>query len=55
MVACGHFFEHRDLGIELATDGQVAAHVIRAVPGGPYVGKLHLHPANFKLVYVLKG
>ena len=49
------FFEYRDLGIEQATDGQVVAHVIRAVPGEPYVGKPHLHHANFQLVYVLKG
>lgn len=49
------FFEYRDLGIEQATAGQVVAHVIRAVPGEPTVGKPHLHHTNFQLVYVLKG
>lgn len=49
------FFEYRDLRIEQATNGQVVAHVIRAVPGEPCVGKPHLHRVNFQLVYVLKG
>ena len=49
------FFEYRDLGIEQATGGQVVAHVIRAVPGEPCVGKPHLHRTDFQLVYVLKG
>jgi mannose-6-phosphate isomerase-like protein (cupin superfamily) len=49
------FFEYRDLGIERATDGQVVAHVIRAIPGVAELGKPHLHHTTFQLVYVLKG
>ena len=49
------FFEYRDLGIKTATDGQVAAHVIRAVPGASVAGQTHFHSANFQLVYILKG
>jgi mannose-6-phosphate isomerase-like protein (cupin superfamily) len=49
------FFEYRDLGIRQATGGQVVAHVIRAVPGTPELGRPHLHRTQFQLVYVLKG
>lgn len=49
------FFAYRDLGIREATDGQVVAHVIRAVPGAPFEGRPHLHQTRFQFVYVLKG
>jgi quercetin dioxygenase-like cupin family protein len=49
------FFEYRDLGIKDATEGRVAAHVIRAVPGAPFNGAPHRHGVTFQLVYVLKG
>jgi mannose-6-phosphate isomerase-like protein (cupin superfamily) len=49
------FFEYRDLGIRQATDGRVEAHLIRAVPGSPFVGVPHLHRTTFQFVYVLKG
>jgi quercetin dioxygenase-like cupin family protein len=49
------FFEYRDLGIRDATEGRVAAHVIRAVPGAPFSGTPHRHGVTFQLVYVLKG
>jgi quercetin dioxygenase-like cupin family protein len=49
------FFAYRDLGIRDATDGQVVAHVIRAVPGAPFEGRPHLHQTSFQFVYVLKG
>jgi quercetin dioxygenase-like cupin family protein len=49
------FFEYRDLGIKEATEGRVAAHVIRAVPGAPFNGVPHRHGVTFQLVYVLRG
>jgi len=49
------FFEYRDLGIKEATEGRVAAHVIRARPGAPFNGVPHRHGVTFQLVYVLKG
>lgn len=49
------FFTYRDLGIRAATEDKVDAHVIRAVPGAPFVGKPHLHRTTFQFVYVLKG
>ena len=49
------FFEYRGLGIKEATAGRVEAHVIRAVPGAPFLGQPHLHHTTFQLVYVLKG
>jgi quercetin dioxygenase-like cupin family protein len=49
------FFEYRDLGVKEATEGRVAAHVIRALPGAPFNGVPHRHDVTFQLVYVLKG
>jgi quercetin dioxygenase-like cupin family protein len=49
------FFEYRDLGIKDTTEGRVAAHVIRALPGAPFKGAPHRHGVAFQLVYVLKG
>jgi quercetin dioxygenase-like cupin family protein len=49
------FFEYRDLGIKAATNGRVAAHVIRAVPGARFAGTPHRHGTTFQMVYVLKG
>jgi mannose-6-phosphate isomerase-like protein (cupin superfamily) len=49
------FFDYRDLSIKKATNGRVAAHVIRAVDGADFSGKPHLHETTFQMVYVLKG
>ena len=49
------FFEYRDLGIKLATQGRVAAHVIRAAAGKEFSSQPHLHRTEFQLVYILKG
>ena len=49
------FFEYRDLGIHEATQGRVAAHVIRAAAGSEFSSQPHLHHTEFQLVYVLKG
>ncbi len=49
------FFEYRHLGMEEATGGRVAAHVIRAAAGTAFSSQPHLHRTAFQLVYVLKG
>ena len=49
------FFEYRDLGVKHATGGKAVAQVIRARPGGEFVGKTHWHETDFQLVYILKG
>ncbi len=49
------FFEYRDLGIKAATEGRVAAHVIRAASGTAFSSQPHIHHTTFQLVYVLKG
>lgn len=49
------FFAYRDLGIAAATEGRVAAHVIRAAAGTDFSSQPHLHHTDFQLVYVLKG
>ena len=49
------FFEYRDLGIQDATQGRVAAHLIRAAAGAGFSSQPHLHRTEFQLVYVLKG
>jgi quercetin dioxygenase-like cupin family protein len=49
------FYEYRDLGIKAATDGRVAAHVIRATAGGEFSSQPHQHKTAFQLVYILKG
>jgi quercetin dioxygenase-like cupin family protein len=49
------FFEYRDLGIREATDGKVAAHVIRARPGEEVSGGRHHHELEFQMIYCLKG
>ena len=49
------FFEYRDLGIKTATQGRVAAHVIRAAAGSEFSSQPHRHATTFQLVYILKG
>lgn len=49
------FFQYRDLGIRDATDGKVAAHVIRANPGAKATGNRHHHALEFQMIYCLKG
>ena len=48
-------YEYRDLGIKKATEGRVAAHVIRAAAGTEFSSQPHAHKTEFQLVYVLKG
>ena len=43
-----------NLGIEAATQGRFAAHVIRAAAGTEFASQPHLHRTEFQLVYVLK-
>lgn len=49
------FFEYRDLGVKLATEGKVDAHVIRAAAGTEFSSQPHRHKISFQLIYVLKG
>lgn len=49
------FFEYRDLGIREATQGRVAAHVIRAAEGAAFSSQPHRHQTAFQMVYILKG
>ncbi len=49
------FYEYRDLGIKKATEGRVAAHVIRAAAGKEFSSQPHAHQTDFQLVYILKG
>lgn len=49
------FYEYRDLGIKKATEGRVAAHVIRAAAGTEFSSQPHAHTTEFQLVYILKG
>lgn len=49
------FFEYRHLGINEATKGKYAAHVIRAVPGMESPAAWHTHDLDFQMVYILKG
>ncbi len=49
------FFEYRDLGIDTATQGDIGAQVIRAVPGEASAGAWHSHDLTFQMVYVTKG
>ena len=49
------FYEYRDLGIKKATEGRVAAQVIRAAAGTEFSSQPHAHKTQFQLVYILKG
>ena len=42
------FFEYSDLVIDLATNGDYGADIIRVVAGKHPVGQLHSHAVNFK-------
>jgi mannose-6-phosphate isomerase-like protein (cupin superfamily) len=48
---------YRDLGIKDATRGMAVAHVVKFIgPCDPkVVSKMHLHKAEFQMIYVLKG
>jgi mannose-6-phosphate isomerase-like protein (cupin superfamily) len=48
---------YRDLGVNDATHGMAVAHVVKFVgPCDPkVVSKMHLHKAEFQMIYVLKG
>jgi uncharacterized RmlC-like cupin family protein len=51
------YAQYRDLGIKDATNGMAVAHVIRFLGkcDPNVVSKLHLHEAEFQMIYVLKG
>lgn len=49
------FYEYRDLGIKVATEGRVDAHVIRAAAGQAFSSQPHLHRTTFQMVFILKG
>lgn len=49
------FFEYRDLGIGVATDGKFHAQVIRATDICRDGTGRHTHTLDFQMVYVLKG
>ena len=49
------YFEYRDLNLTAATDGRYVARVIRAIPGKRVDAGWHVHLADFRLLYVLKG
>lgn len=49
------FYEYRDLGVRVATEGRVDAHVIRAAEGKEFSSQPHLHRTSFQLVYILRG
>ena len=49
------YFEYRDLGVTEATDGRFVARVIRPRDGLPITAGWHVHYADFRLLYVLKG
>ena len=51
------YAHYRDLGVKDATHGMALAHVIRFVGqcDPNVVSKMHLHEADFQMIYVLKG
>lgn len=49
------FYEYRDLGVRVATEGRVDAHVIRAAEGNEFSSQPHLHRTSFQLVFILRG
>ncbi|PNG48887.1 MULTISPECIES: alpha/beta fold hydrolase [unclassified Variovorax] len=49
------YFEYRDLGVSEATEGRFVARVVRAHAGLPVTASWHVHYADFRLLYVLKG
>ena len=49
------FFEYSNLGIDLATNGDYGANIIRAVAGKHPVGQWHSHDVNFQMVYIIEG
>lgn len=48
---------YRDFGFAIPTDGGLAAHILRFLPGyDPNVsGKRHVHDVDFQMVYLFKG
>jgi quercetin dioxygenase-like cupin family protein len=49
------FFEYRDLGIAVASGGQVIAQLVRAKDAPEAGTGWHYHVANFHIVLMLKG
>lgn len=49
------YYEYRDLGITEATEGRFVARVIRPRDGLPISSGWHVHYADFRLLYILKG
>jgi len=56
-VGLRDYASYRDLGVNDATHGMAVAHVVRMHgPCDPkVVSKMHLHKAEFQMIYVLKG
>jgi mannose-6-phosphate isomerase-like protein (cupin superfamily) len=52
-----NYAQYRDLGVKDATHGLAVAHVVKFIgPCDPkVVSKMHLHKAEFQMIYVLKG
>ena len=50
-----NYFEYRDLGVTAATDGRFVVRVARPHAGLPITAGWHVHYADFRLLYVLKG
>ena len=49
------YFEYRDLGVTEVTGGKFVARVVRTHSGQPVSAGWHIHYADFRLLYVLKG
>jgi hypothetical protein len=48
---------YRDFGFATPTDGAIAAHILRFLPGydANVSGKRHVHDVDFQMVYLFKG
>lgn len=49
------FFQYKDLGIAMATGGQVIAHLVRAGKPPEEGTGWHIHDADFHMVLMLRG
>ncbi len=50
-----NFFEYSNLGIDIATNGDYGANIIKVVKGNHPVGQWHNHAVNFQMVYIIEG
>jgi hypothetical protein len=49
------FFEYSDLGVDIATNVDYGANIIRAVAGKYPVVQWHYLELNFHMVYIIEG